>query len=240
MVTLVKRNSAPGAYEVPNVVRYLLVDNRFPEHRPRVTSAHLIRWIHLGLASPSLTRVPGRKLVLSFEDMVSMRVIAFLRAYNYSFTKIHEAESVLRNLTGHPRPFATQHIWAMDKQAEASVRFRRDIFAEINKVLMVATRGGQMPFPELVHRLIDLHGMTFDSRGVADTWAPHPGVRLNPRIQFGEPCIDYTRIPTRTIWGMVKAGDSPEFVAKIYNIAVERVTHAVDWEERLATTKKAA
>ena len=44
------------------------------------------------------------------------------------------------------------------------------------------------------------------------------GVFLEPEIQFGAPCIKGTRIPTRTIVGMIEAGTLPLGSASLRNI----------------------
>ena len=76
-----------------------------------VTSRHLIRWIRKGLAHPALSDVPGRDLTIAFQDLVSMRVIASLRAAGVSWPRIRAAEAWLRQHTGCQRPFATEQLW---------------------------------------------------------------------------------------------------------------------------------
>ena len=223
-----------GIYEVSEAARLLLVTMHDPEYSDsaihyRVRNRHLIRWIHQGLAHPGLAGVTGRQLLLTFEDLISMRVIAFLRALNYSFAKIRHAEYQLRDVTGHLRPFATDDIWA---EKEGS----KDIFGEMAAALLVATRHGQLAFRQLFQeRLISVHGLTFDERGIAARWRPRSGILLDPKVQFGRPCISGTRIPTGEIAGMVGAGDSRAFLAKSYPIPQEQIEEAVAWEMDLAS-----
>lgn len=217
-----------GAYEVREAARYLYTDIRPLQVRYRIRYSHLLRWIRLGLALPGLAQIPGRQLLIGFEDLISMRVIAFLRARGYSFAKIRKAEAELRKVTEHSRPFATERIWVEKKGAI-------DIFAEIAFTLLTATRGGQLAFIEFVREnLIDVHGLTFDERGIAASWSPRSGVLLHPQIQFGRPCIAGTRIPTGDIDGMVRVGDSIEFLAASYRIVPEQIENAIAWEEELA------
>lgn len=216
-----------GVYEVPEAALYIHADLRLPQPKYHVRSRHLIHWIRRGLAHKELAGVPGHEMLITFEDLVSMRVIAFLRALNYSFPRIRKAEIMLRRITGHPRPFATERLWAEDKGAG-------EIYAEIGDILMAATKGGQLPFVELVReRLINVHGLTFDQRSVADSWTPRDGILLHPRIQFGRPCIAGTRIPTADLAGMVEAGDKEDFLAASYGLRVQQVQTAVAWEREL-------
>ena len=222
-----------GIYEVREAVRLLLITMHAPEYpysdfQHRVGNRHLIRWIHQGLAHPALASIPGRQLLLTFEDLISMRVITFLRALGYSFHKIREAESVLRATTDHPRPFATDDIWAEKERP-------KDIFGEMTAALLVATRHGQMAFRQLFQEhLVNVSGLTFNEKGIATTWTPRLDIRLDPKVQFGRPCIAGTRIPTGDIAGMVTGGDSIEFLARSYRLKRKQVETAIKWEAELA------
>ncbi len=228
MTTQIEKPEFEGSYEVSEAARILQTDICIPDLNYRVRSSNLIRWIRYGLAHPKLVSTPGRQMVISFEDLISMRVIAFLRAMRYSFAKIRKAEADLRRVTEHPRPFATQQIWAEGQGA-------KDIWAEVGALLMVAGKHGQLAFAELVHEnLINVHGLTFSEKRVADSWQAKAGIMLQPRIQFGRPCIEGTRIPTSDIAGMVRAGDRKDALALAYGITVEEIERAISWEEELA------
>jgi uncharacterized protein (DUF433 family) len=211
-----------GIYDVPSAARYLLASRMAREAYP-VKSRSLIRWIRKGLALPELAEVPGRELLIAFEDLISMRIIAALRAYGVSWPRIHAAERWLREHTGHERPFATEEIWTE----------RSDVFAYFRDMLITASRHGQMAFTILEEYIIPVSGLTFERR-VARTWEPSPFILLNPSIQFGAPCIKGTRIPTHSVWGMIEGGDPAELVLRSYGITEEELDAAVAWEERLA------
>ena len=217
-----------GIYEVPEAARYLHATLGTRETDFKIPSGKLIRWIRFGLTDPNLVTLPGRQMLITFEDLVSLRVISLLRAHGYSFKKIRDAEKYLRQLTGYHRPFATERLWVEAKGAS-------NIYADIGRFLIAASKGGQMAFLDLVHRnLIDVHGMTFNTRRVASTWAPRPGILLHPKIQFGRSCIAGTRIPTTDIAGMVRAGDKVEYLAKSYDIEIDQIKRAIAWEAELA------
>lgn len=213
-----------GLYEIPEVARYLHMTSRL-ESPFRPDPSILLRWVRQGLASPDLVKVPGHQLLIGFEDLISLRVISFLRAIGVSLQKVRTAELYLRGLTGHSRPLATEKLWT-----EAV-----DIFAENSSLLFAASKSGQLPFPELVREhLVNVHDMTFNSRGIANSWLPTSNILLRPDIQFGEPCIAKTGIPTKAIWRMFIDGDSITFIAQSYEIDEELVQRAIEWEARLA------
>jgi uncharacterized protein (DUF433 family)/DNA-binding transcriptional MerR regulator len=212
-----------GIYQVPEAARYLLGSRMASEVYP-VSSRRLIWWVRRGLVLPSLAEVPGRELLITFQDLISMRIIAALRAAGVSWRKIYVAERWLREQTRQPRPFATELLWTE----------RSDVFAEFQRQLIAASRHGQLAMDLLRTYLIPVRGLTFGRDQVVRTWEPQKGILLDPLIQFGAPCIRGTRIPARAVWGMVRAGDSVEFVRRSYGIAEDELEAAISWEDALA------
>ena len=214
-----------GIYEVSDVARMVRATARLPDVPYTVNSRHIIRWIRKGLALPPLAEVPGRELLISFEDLISMRVIALLRASGVTWRKIYVAERWLREYTGASRPFATEVVWTAS----------HEIFADREGAFIAASLGGQYPFLELVKQyLVPVAGLTFDERRIAASWSPDEDILLDPTIQFGEPCIRGTRIPTRTLWSMREGGDPSDFIASVYSLKPRQVEEAIAWENRLA------
>ena len=218
-----KAESSPifgGLYDVPEVARYLKAATHADVIYP-LDSAKLIRWIRRGLASPTLTDLAGREILIAFEDLVSLRIIAALRTAGVGWKEIYSTDRWLRETTGHSRPFATEILWTGQGQ----------IFIEWTRRLISGSRHGQMAFDVLMDYLIPIHGLMFNKNTqVASSWEVTQGVVLEPETQFGAPCLKGTRIPTRTLAGMVEAGDSVEWVARAYGILPSEVQAACDWE----------
>ena len=226
MVSTLEPKSCPafdGIYDVPEAAGYLKAATHGDAVYP-VSSTKLIRWIRRGLASEELATMHGVELLIAFEDLVSMRVIAALRSVGVSWFEIKKTEQWLRNETGVQRPFATEIIWAGQGQ----------IFADWTGRLLSASRHGQMALEVLRQYLIPIHGLEFsDSSIVATSWEPLTGILLEPQIQFGAPCIKGTRIPTRTISGMITAGDPVSWITAAFGISDDEVDAACEWESRL-------
>jgi len=211
-----------GIYDLPSAAQYLLAGRGAEETYP-VSSRNLIRWIRKGLALPEFSEVPGRELLIAFQDLVSMRVIAALRSAGVSWLDIYRAEAWLREHVGHPRPFATEELWTS----------RSDIFTRFQRMLISASRHGQLAMNLLTDQLIPVSGLRFEG-SVARTWEPRELILLDPKVQFGAPCIKGTRTPTRAIWGMIEAGDPRELVRQAYEITESELEAALDWEAHLA------
>ena len=218
-----------GIYDVPEVARYIkaTID---PHVLIAVDSSKLIRWIRRGVASPDLVGIPGRELLIGFQDLVSMRIITALRAVGVRWSEIDRAEKWLRNETGQERPFATEYLWTGSGQ----------IFVDWTERLISASEHGQMALVILKEHLIPVHGLIFSEQThVATSWEPIQGIVLEPLIQFGSPCVKGTRIPARTVAGMIEAGDSLEFVARSYGLSDEEVKAACEWESRVRGSQSA-
>ncbi len=215
--------SFAGIYDVPEAARYLRASPHGLSVYP-VSSSKLIRWIRRGIASPRLVALPGQELLIAFEDLISARVVAALRASGVGWREIDRTERWLRASTGSERPFATEYLWTGQGQ----------IFVDWTDRLVSASRGGQLALEMLTAYLIPIHGLQFSEvTHVATSWKPAAGIVLRPEIQFGAPCIEGTRIPARTIAGMVEAGDSVEWIARTYDISNCDVVAACDWESLL-------
>ena len=207
-----------GIYGVSEAARYINAAD-CAEDAYGVSLAGLTRWISRGMASPD--RVRGA--ALTFEDVISMRVVAALRGAGVGWKAIDSSKKRLREATGAERPFASERLWSGKGQ----------VFEDWASSLIAADKKGQAAVDMLRQRLIPANGLTFDDdSGMASSWTPAKGVMLRPNIQFGAPCIPGRRIPTSAIYDMVHGGDSPQFVAKGYDISIESLEAALDWESQ--------
>ena len=212
-----------GVYDVPETARYLRAATNGEQLYP-VESRTLIRWIRRGLATPELSGVDGRDLVIGFEDVISLRVIAALRGVGVTWQEIDRSGEWLRSMVGLRRPFASESLWVG----------QGEVFTEWSARLISASRHGQVAFGLLRDYLIPIHGLAFSAAThLATSWEPITGVRLEPEVQFGSPCVAGTRIPTRTISGMIEAGDSASWVATAFDLDRSEVEAACEWESRL-------
>lgn len=167
-------------------------------------------------------RVNSRDRVVTFTDLIRLRMIALLRARGIRYRAIREAEAVAREITRAPQPFVTEALWTHGS----------DVFMAFSRALIALTRHGQMALPTLQEYLSPAHhGIHFDRSGLAETWNPHPGIMIDPEIQFGAPCIEGTRIETEAIWSFNKAGETTDGLARMYQLSPQQVRAAIEWEQ---------
>jgi uncharacterized protein (DUF433 family) len=81
---------------------------------------------------------------------------------------------------------------------------------------------------------LDLSFKKVNGKEVASAWMPHLHVVLNPLVQFGTPCVEGTRIPTRAVWSLFLGGDKPQAIATDYKLPVVKVESALEWEKKVA------
>ena len=217
--------SFEGTYDVPEAARYIRASTDRVLSSP-ANSRKIYRWFRSGVPSSGTRRTSSSDIFLSFEDLISMRVINALRNAGVSLSTVRQARSWLQNDTGIERPFATEFLWAG----------QGEVFAEWSEDMVSIGRFGQIAFDFLQDYLTRVDDLRFSqSTGMANQWEPRHGIVLEPQIQFGTPCIKGTRIPTRTLSGMVEAGDSVEWVAAAFGLSQQEVQVACDWETRLRT-----
>ena len=214
-----------GIYLPTEAASYLRATFQQSQRPP--TSRRIHSWITSGLLARHLADVRGRERVIDFADLISCQAIASFRAAGISLQKIREAEQYFRKHYRVDKPFAHRAFWHSS----------RDIFAKLGEVLVAGTRAGQLALGILddwvVPLRVDIAFASEDDLAAANEWKPDSQISLRPNVQFGQPCLAGTRIPTWSLWSYVTAGDSIEYVAKAYHLKVADVEQAVDWEDGL-------
>ena len=211
-----------GVYGIPDAARILGTT-------PPLANGHSVNpeklkyWIRTTITLEEM-RLPSTRRLITFRDLVTMRLVAVLRSRGMSLKEIRDTETWLRENLGVQWPFISRPLWT----------YGSDAFVRLGERLIAVSRHGQ-------HAMIFLNDwlskveldMAFDDSGLVSAWTPYHDVVINPRVQIGQPCVIGTRVPTRTISGKVLAGDSIEVVTRFYDLDREQIEHAVQWEKRL-------
>ena len=190
------------------------------------TTYHLSQWIRRGLGWEEPFRVSSKDRVITFSDLVRLRMIALFRSRGIAYKAILAAEDYVRRLRGIPQPFITEEMWTA----------RSDVFVRFTNELISASQYGQLAFEELMSEFLAPanHGLLFASGGRPVRWQPSPEVLIDPEIQFGAPCIEGTRVETRSLWSLNQAGDSTETLTEAFHLREGQVAHAIVWEQLLS------
>jgi len=204
-----------GLYGLNELTSYLNFD------QPRTLAASTVaRWAHKGLSALEHT---ARRSDYSFVDLVSMLVVRNLIVQGLSIGDIRRADAHLRERYGHDHPFVSVRL----KTDGVDVFY--DALPSIADQLTAANRGGQEVIRPAITRA--LQGVTYE-HGLAATWSPVDGVTLDPKIQFGEPCIADRSVTTSQL-AELATGMSTAALAEAYRLDESSVRQAIDFERRL-------
>ncbi len=218
-----RRMDALGLYGIPEAARLLGSAPPFTNGRT-VAPPQLSRWIRSNLP-PEEPAVPSARRMITFKDLISSRMVAILHSRGVRFHEIQDTERWVRDNLDIDWPFVSRPLWT----------YASEVYSDFEQHLLVVSRFGQHAMEFLRGWLTEIDlDMDFDEDNLVSSWTPFERVTIDPTIQLGQPCISGTRIPTSTIWGNLRAGDSFEVVARLYDLAPEQIDAAVRWELRVA------
>lgn len=214
-----------GVYGIPEAATYLSNTPPFTDGL-RINPSKLRYWIRASVPYVAPSGFPTRQRLITFLDLISMRMIAIMRSRDVKLREIKKHEAWLRKEFGIKWPFVSREMWT----------FGGHVFVQFEERLWASSKSGQEAMEFLKDWLSKVEvDMRFDEYNIASSWYPYKDIYLDPKIQFGTPCINETRIPTRTIWRKIKSGDSPEILANLYDLSMTQIEHAIQWERRLET-----
>jgi uncharacterized protein (DUF433 family) len=165
----------------------------------------------------------------SFSDLVSLLVVRELVRLGMQPHHIKEAESYLRKCSHTARPFVNEDIATDGKDV-----FIRSAVGE--QVESANHGGGQQAHGEVVGpylKRVEYARTDVKDWAPAVAWWPTDLVVLNPRVQFGEPVVDGTRVPTSAVADLASAVGTDEAAVRL-TIPVKKARAAVHFEQRLA------
>jgi uncharacterized protein (DUF433 family) len=216
-----------GTYSILDASLYICATlSDVKEFKP--STQHLFHWAREGLASGILkgTQPNRRNSFINFPDLVSLRVIAAMRAQGIKHKEIKIAERVLQDRFGWEYPFAMADFWTS----------KPDIFMKVENISVAVSKHLQAAMEFIDEYIKPVHGLSFDLNGVSAMWEPQAGVLMDPEIQFGEPCIIGTRVPTQVIWSFYQAGDDLDTIERMYGLPRGRLERAIEWEKHIQET----
>jgi uncharacterized protein (DUF433 family) len=194
----------------------------------RVTAKSLRRWAYgrkrlvkeyAPIIQPTV-RVEDAYL-FTFQDVIELMTIAALRGEGMKMRSVKAAYERARELFGE-HPFA-KHKFSVDGAG---------IFPKGEDLEDLVT--GRRAFQDIVAPLLrDIVTYLGDIPTELTPLGRDRTVLLNPARSFGSPINRATGIPTRILYAMHKAGEPIAHVAQWYNVSVEGVRDAVEYESAL-------
>lgn len=181
------------------------------------------RWLQLERGETDITAIADQPIV-SFLDLISLRAVASLRKAGMKLANIREGADYMRRDLGIDNPLAYEDL----KTDGVNLYFRH------SKGLLAVNAGGQLVAQEMVNAYLrDVrYAPLAGNRRLAVAWEPH-GVSINPRVQRGAPCVSGTRIQVSVLQRFFEAGDTPAFLAEMYELEEHQVLEALNWFQRI-------
>lgn len=165
---------------------------------------------------------------LSFRNLVELHVLAAIRRqYGVSLQKTRRAVAFMKEHLGGDHPLASHRM----------LTDGRDLLVREGDRLLNVSRSGQLEM-DAVSAFLDR--IEFDRRGVLVRLYPFPttsihdtprSVVVDPRLQFGRPCLLGTGIPTEVVAERFLAGETIDAIAVDYEIGREHVEAAIRFEQ---------
>ena len=218
-----------GGYELDEVATYIkAADSETWGGSVSLSVNQLKAWSGRGLFKAQTASFIGRrKPYVSFQSLITVRMIAFSRSYGISLKALTHAHHWLTEILETEFPFATRPFWT------PGADFRLEFGTEIVDTLETSARWGRTNLAELRDsKLRDGWRLDFQD-DIASVWRPVEGVWLNPLMQTGAPCIDGTRRTTNILNIEYLSGDSLEKIASDYEMDIGLVKAAISWEKML-------
>lgn len=180
----------------------------------------------VGRSAPIILAADPDRYILSFQNLVEVYVLSAIRRERVPLDRVRRAVENLSKEFHTDHPLADKEIFTVGRSM---------VIDELGKVVDAAS--GQLSIRRVVAAHLkriekDPHGVPIriypSSTGVAA--APGRAIAIDPRVQFGRPCIAKTSVPTEIVASRYKAGDSREALARDYRLTVDQIEEALRYE----------
>ena len=170
--------------------------------------------------------VVGRDYGVSFLNLIDAYVAAFFRAQHVPSRVIRKAHGNLQQRLGTPHPFAHTDLRTSQGRIIESMSP-----ADEAEAAMVDVVNGQFWFDKMegLHAEVDYDPVS----KLARAWKVRPeyGVVIRPGVNFGQPSLEGTNIPTLIVASQYKANRGDEtLVARLFETSAANVLNAYRFE----------
>lgn len=219
----IKPQLGKGIYSIPEAAAIL----NMPVSKVR-------RWVNkywelefLQGADVSYTWGKRREKAFHFLTLIEIIAVDSFREIGVSFSKIKLAHSKLSEILNTHYPFA---------HAELMTDGKRIFHKYLDESLLEVDEKQQFSFTQLVApycQKIDFQDKTQLAERFYPLGKDHEIV-VDPHHSFGQPVIKGTNTTVEVINSMLNAGESPEFVASIYDVNLNAVEDVISFMKRNA------
>lgn len=213
-----------GIYSIPDAA--VILDMPTEKVRRWVKKYWELEFVKADLSKNEYTWGKQRDKAFHFHTLIEIIAVDSFREIGVSFPKIKLAHEQLSSLLKTKYPFAHAELMSDGKR----------IFYELDRSLLELNEKQQFSFTKLVApycKKIDFQEKTHLAERFWPLGKKHQVV-VDPHHCFGRPVISGTNITADAIINMLKAGESPEFIASIYELDKKEVEDVRLFMKRIA------
>lgn len=162
----------------------------------------------------------GRAQATNFYTLIEFYVFYTLRESGVSQNKIFEAHEEMAKQLKTVYPFASAKLLTDGK----SILYTMEDGTTLN-----ADKTRQIALRQIIEAFCKK--IEFSGNNLAQKYYPlgkNKPIVVDPHHQFGQPVIEKTNLLAETIYNMYGAGESEEFISRLYNISLNEVSAAID------------
>lgn len=221
---IIKPELGKGIYSIPDAA--VILDMPKEKVRRWVKKYWELEFVKATVSENGYTWGKQRDKAFHFHTLIEIIAVDSFREIGVSFPKIKLAHDQLSNLLKTKYPFAHAELMSDGKR----------IFYELDRSLLEMDEKQQFSFTKLVApycKKIDFQEKTHLAERFWPLGKNHKIV-VDPHHSFGRPVISGTNITADAIINMLKAGESPDFIATIYELDKKEVEDVRLFMKRMA------
>lgn len=179
--------------------------------------------------APAQARARGR-VFYSFQDVVALRAIVYLRGKDVPLQRFRKALRSLRAM-GESDHLSSYEFVAIGK----------DIVWRESADQATALTG--QPGQRIIAQMVDILAAFTTSRGntVVPLATPEPGVQVDREVRAGFPVIEGTRVPYDLVASLLADGMDPDKISEIYpSVTATKAKGALAFAARVDSSKQHA
>lgn len=161
----------------------------------------------------------GKEKATNFHTLIEFYVFYQLRELKVGFKAIRNAHEAMAEQLKTPYPFASSPLLTDGKSILYSLE---------DGTTLKADKTLQIVFKEIIESFCTK--IEFSGNLLAQKFYPlgkQHRIVVDPHHQFGQPIISDTNIRAQTIFGLHEAGETTQFISRLYNLSEEEVKDAV-------------
>lgn len=181
--------------------------------------------------------------VATWGEFVEARMLSEYRNAGVKIIRMRPALEVLREELGTRYPLASAKVWLGTDGRDLVLRVQEQVNLDSElAIVLVRTKhemlpGGLTPikWSGRAQSFRDSLEWSDDpiERAVPERVLPQPGnkgVVIDPLRGFGDPVVRGRNVPTSVIAELVRAGDTPDMIADLYELTLDEVNAAIRYE----------